>query len=109
MCSKRWANPVRPACSFFEPTWNHWLTLTIGSLRSTWRMTSSPFGRVYFSNSIFGASAGGAGAEAGTLRAAAGLRAGGGEVCAAWAADEAAAAAVAAAARRMARERERKD
>ena len=54
MCSKRCANPVRPGFSFFEPTWNHWFTWTIGSFRSTWRMTCSPFGSVYFSNSIFG-------------------------------------------------------
>src|ERR1700674_5853136 len=55
MCSKRWAKPVRPARSFFEPTWYHWFTFTIGSLRSTWRITWSPFGSVYFSNSTFGA------------------------------------------------------
>ena len=57
MCSKRCAKPVRPAFSFFEPTWNHWFTFTIGSLRSTWRITWSPFGSVYFSNSIFGMAA----------------------------------------------------
>ena len=55
MCSKRCAKPVRPGFSFFEPTWNHWLTWTIGSLRSTCRISCRPFGSMYFSNSIFGA------------------------------------------------------
>ena len=54
MCSKRCAKPVRPGFSFFEPTWNHWLTWTIGSLRSTCRMTCRPLGSVNFSNSTFG-------------------------------------------------------
>ena len=54
MCSKRCAKPVRPGFSFFEPTWYHWFTWTIGSFRSTWRMTWRPLGSVYFSNSIFG-------------------------------------------------------
>ena len=67
MCSKRCAKPVRPGFSFLDPTWNHWFTCTIGSLRSTCRMTWSPFGSVYFSNSILGtdegdAEAAGAGA-----------------------------------------------
>jgi hypothetical protein len=73
-CSNRWAKPVRPGFSFFEPTWNHWLTLTIGSLRSTCRMTVSPFGSVYCSNSILGASAAGAGDPA-AARASAAARA----------------------------------
>jgi hypothetical protein len=46
MCSKRCAKPVRPAFSFFEPTWNHSLTCTTGSLRSTCRITCRPFGSV---------------------------------------------------------------
>ena len=54
MCSNRCAKPVRPGFSFFEPTWNHWFTWTIGSLRSTCRITCRPLGSVYFSNSIFG-------------------------------------------------------
>ena len=45
MCSKRCAKPVRPGFSFFEPTWYHWLTWTIGSLRSTCRMTCEPVGQ----------------------------------------------------------------
>src|SRR6266542_3739154 len=57
MCSKRCANPVRPGRSFFEPTWNHSFTCTIGSLRSTCRITCSPFGSVNFSNASFGVSA----------------------------------------------------
>src|SRR5215470_4952285 len=55
MCSKRCANPVRPGLSFLDPTWYHWFTCTIGSLRSTCRITWSPLGSVYFSNSSFGA------------------------------------------------------
>src|SRR5262245_45926807 len=58
MCSKRCANPVRPGFSFFEPTWYHWFTCTIGSFRSTWRMTWRPFGSVYFWNSIWGTDVG---------------------------------------------------
>ena len=57
MCSNRCAKPVRPGFSFFDPTWNHWFTCTIGSLRSTCRMTCRPFGSVYFSNSSFGMAA----------------------------------------------------
>ena len=57
MCSNRCAKPVRPGFSFFEPTWNHWFTCTIGSLRSTCRMTCRPLGSVYFSNSSFGMAA----------------------------------------------------
>jgi hypothetical protein len=30
MCSKRCAKPVRPGFSFFEPTWYHSDTCTIG-------------------------------------------------------------------------------
>src|SRR5262249_2115086 len=48
-CSKRCAKPVRPGFSFLEPTWNHSLTWTIGSLRSTCRMTWSPLDRTNFS------------------------------------------------------------
>src|SRR4051794_1474875 len=60
MCSNRWANPVRPARSFFEPTWYHEFTWTIGSLRSTCRITWSPLGNVYFSNASLGTSGEGA-------------------------------------------------
>ena len=50
MCSKRWANPVRPGSSLTGPTWYHRLTDTIGN-RAFWlRITSRPFGSVYFSN-----------------------------------------------------------
>ena len=61
-CARRGA---RSRCargfSFFDPTWNHSLTWTIGSLRSTCRITCRPFGSVYFSNSIFGRGRGAAG------------------------------------------------
>src|SRR5437867_219081 len=50
-CSKRCAKPVWPAFSFAGPVWYQMFTPTIGSWWSSWRMTSSPFGRVYFSNS----------------------------------------------------------
>jgi hypothetical protein len=30
MCSKKWAKPVRPALSFFDPTWYQTETCTIG-------------------------------------------------------------------------------
>src|SRR5262245_56673743 len=87
MCSKRCAKPVRPGRSFLEPTWYQRLTWTIGSFRSTCRMTCRPLGSVYFSNSTFGtapaAAAGGAG-----LAGAAGLPA----VCAKAATDVARAA-----------------
>src|SRR5688572_14500761 len=50
MCSNRCANPVRPTASLAGPTWYHRFTATIGSRRSWLRITSSPFGSVYFSN-----------------------------------------------------------
>ena len=46
MCSNRWANPVRPGTSFFEPTWYQTLTATVGVVRSCDRMTVRPFGSV---------------------------------------------------------------
>src|SRR5215208_4633263 len=45
MCSKRWAKPVRPGDSFFEPTWYQTLTPTTGVEWSSWKMTLSPLGR----------------------------------------------------------------
>ena len=43
-CSKRCAKPVRPGCSFFEPTWYQSCTWTIGVEWSSCRTTQSPFG-----------------------------------------------------------------
>src|SRR5688572_21885973 len=42
MCSKRWANPVRPGFSCLLPTSYHRLTATIGALSSTDRTTRRP-------------------------------------------------------------------
>src|SRR5688572_154955 len=58
MCSKRWANPVRPGASLAGPTWYHRLTATIGSPRFGLSITSSPFGSVIFSNVSCGMSEG---------------------------------------------------
>ena len=44
-CSKRWANPVRPISSFFEPTLYQTFTATVGVVLSGERMTVSPLGR----------------------------------------------------------------
>jgi Fe(3+) dicitrate transport protein len=40
--------PVRPGRSFFDPTWYHTLTATIGTWWSSWTMTSSPLSSVRF-------------------------------------------------------------
>src|SRR6266508_4068131 len=77
MCSKRCAKPVRPTFSFFDPTWNHSFTCTIGSLRSMCRITCSPFGSVNFSKASFGVSAF---AEAAALTTALAVLAGAGGV-----------------------------
>ena len=53
MCSNRCAKPVRPAVSLAGPTWYQRLTATIGRRLSLRRMTSRPFGSVYFSKSSF--------------------------------------------------------
>src|SRR5260370_40737778 len=50
MCSNRCANPVRPGNSFAGPTWYHKFTATIGSRRSSEKITSSPFSSLYFAN-----------------------------------------------------------
>src|SRR5258708_33667744 len=44
-CSKRWAKPVRPGFSFFEPTWYQVLTATTGVLWSSCTSTVRPLGR----------------------------------------------------------------
>src|SRR5215208_1593950 len=44
MCSKRWANPVRPSRSFAEPTWYQRLTATIGAVWSSESVINNPFG-----------------------------------------------------------------
>src|SRR5471032_172624 len=57
MCSNKCANPLLPGTSSPEPTWYQTLTATSGMLGSGARITSSPFGSLYFSNGIFGSSA----------------------------------------------------
>src|SRR5207248_1781118 len=52
-CSKRCANPVLPGLSFFEPTWYHTFTATMGALWSSWTMSVSPLSSV---NSLKGMS-----------------------------------------------------
>ena len=54
MCSNRWANPLRPGTSSPLPTWYQTLTATSGTLWSGARITSSPFGSLYFSTSMRG-------------------------------------------------------
>src|SRR5215204_3013767 len=44
MCSKRCANPVRPARSFADPTWYHRFTATSGAVWSSESVTNNPFG-----------------------------------------------------------------
>ena len=51
-CSKRWAKPVRPWSSSFDPTWYQMLTAAIGREWSSCRMTCSPLGSVYLSKAI---------------------------------------------------------
>src|SRR6476620_11833947 len=47
MCSKRWANPVRPGASFLEPTWYQALLATIGVEWSSCSRTVRPFFNLY--------------------------------------------------------------
>ncbi|MBP1769484.1 MAG: hypothetical protein H6P96_102 [Candidatus Aminicenantes bacterium] len=47
-CSKRWAKPVLPATSFFEPTWYQTLKATMGALWSSWTIKVNPLSRVNF-------------------------------------------------------------
>ena len=42
-CSNRWAKPVRPAGSSFEPTWYQTDSATTGALWSSWTTTFRPF------------------------------------------------------------------
>jgi hypothetical protein len=46
MCSNKWAKPVRPFFSFFEPTWYQISQCTIGVEWSSSRTTLRPFGSV---------------------------------------------------------------
>ena len=46
MCSKKWAKPVRPGRSFFEPTWYHIWRCTIGVEWSSRKTTVMPLGSV---------------------------------------------------------------
>ena len=48
-CSNRWAKPVLPTSSSFEPTWYQTLTAAMGIEWSSCRMTSKPFDSVNFS------------------------------------------------------------
>src|SRR5580692_698304 len=57
-CSNRWAKPVRPGTSSFEPTWYQRSTATSGLDRSVWRITRSPLASSYVSNSILSIGAG---------------------------------------------------
>ena len=73
-CSKRWANPVLPGRSFFEPTWYQTLTATMGALWSSWTMRTRPFGSTKRWKAIFGVSMPGAAATGVDLAARAGGR-----------------------------------
>jgi hypothetical protein len=42
MCSNRWAKPLRPWRSSFEPTWYQTWTFATGTEWSSWRITLSP-------------------------------------------------------------------
>ena len=66
MCSNRWAKPVRPGRSFFEPTWYQTFTATIGVEWSSCRITCRPLGSVYFSNGTAGSGAAARAAEENT-------------------------------------------
>ena len=61
-CSKRWANPVLPGRSFFDPTWYQTLTATMGALWSSWTMRTRPFGSTKRWKAILGVSIPGAAA-----------------------------------------------
>jgi hypothetical protein len=67
MCSKKCAKPVLPGFSRLEPTWTRIEIATIGSDRSSCRITSRPFSRVYLSKGI-SSFASGAGAAQPTSR-----------------------------------------
>jgi hypothetical protein len=47
-CSNRWAKPVRPTSSFFDPTWYIISTDTVGVAWSSASTTVRPFESVYF-------------------------------------------------------------
>jgi hypothetical protein len=51
-CSNRWAKPVRPGFSSFEPTWYQTFTTTSGLERSWWRIKRIPFGSTKRSKGI---------------------------------------------------------
>src|SRR3546814_20911823 len=44
-CSNKWANPVLPGGSFFEPTWYQMFTATSGAAWSSCTTTVRPLGR----------------------------------------------------------------
>src|SRR6187455_407445 len=52
-CSKRWAKPVRPGRSFFEPTWYQTFTATMGQFWSAWISTSRPLSSLWRTNGMF--------------------------------------------------------
>ena len=54
MCSNRCAKPVRPARSFFEPTWYQSSACTIGVEWSSRNTTCRPFASVVIVYSSFG-------------------------------------------------------
>src|SRR5512143_364417 len=68
-CSKRWAKPVLPGFSFFEPTWYQTFTAAIGALWSSWTIKVRPLPSTYFWNDTSGM---GMSADAGAASAAAG-------------------------------------
>src|SRR5512143_3764995 len=53
-CSKRWAKPVLPGFSFFEPTWYQTFTAAIGALWSSWTIRVRPLPSTYFWNGTSG-------------------------------------------------------
>src|SRR5207245_3248177 len=57
MCSKRWANPLRPGVWLAAPSWYQTLTETWGRRWSSLRTMVRPFGSRYFSNLRSGSSA----------------------------------------------------
>src|SRR5512137_1515906 len=64
-CSKRWANPVFPGRSFFDPTWYQTFTATMGALGSSCTMRTRPLGSTKRWKGIFGVSM--LGAESGVV------------------------------------------
>ena len=44
-CSNRWASPVRPGVSFFDPAWYMTMTAATGEAELRCSMTVNPFAR----------------------------------------------------------------